>query len=85
MVDIQLFAQAKKIQDALQRHSCKECLQWCSDNRSGLKKSKVSLIYPNVFTHVLILAIIILEYFGIQLETTGTYRACSSRKRNGRN
>lgn len=42
MVDIQLFTQSEKVEEALQRHSCKECLQWCSENKSNLKKIKVS-------------------------------------------
>lgn len=42
MVDVELFTQSAKIEDALKRHSCTECLQWCSDNRNSLKKLKVS-------------------------------------------
>lgn len=41
MVDVELFAQASRIEEALQRHSCAECLQWCSDNKSNLRKMKV--------------------------------------------
>ncbi|KAG0175448.1 GID complex subunit containing RING finger motif [Apophysomyces sp. BC1034] len=43
MVDVQLFAQSGKVEEALENRSCKECLQWCSDNRSGLKKMKSTL------------------------------------------
>ncbi|KAI8093592.1 CTLH/CRA C-terminal to lish motif domain-containing protein [Halteromyces radiatus] len=43
MVDIQLFAQSEKVEEALQRHSCKECLQWCAENKSSLKKMKSTL------------------------------------------
>lgn len=43
MVEIELFTHAEKIEMALRRHSCKECLQWCSENRSGLKKMKSTL------------------------------------------
>ncbi|CAO3623504.1 unnamed protein product [Cunninghamella echinulata] len=43
MVDIQLFTQSEKVEEALQRHSCKECLQWCSENKSHLKKIKSTL------------------------------------------
>lgn len=41
MVDIQLFAQSEKIEEALRNHSCKECLAWCNENRSSLRKMKV--------------------------------------------
>ncbi|KAI8989264.1 CTLH/CRA C-terminal to lish motif domain-containing protein [Pilobolus umbonatus] len=43
MVEIELFGQSEAVEMALKRHSCKECLQWCSDNRSGLKKMKSTL------------------------------------------
>ncbi|ORZ23401.1 CTLH/CRA C-terminal to lish motif domain-domain-containing protein [Absidia repens] len=43
MVDIQLFAQSEKVEEALQRHSCKECLQWCTENKSNLKKMRSTL------------------------------------------
>ncbi|KAG1045497.1 hypothetical protein G6F25_000753 [Rhizopus arrhizus] len=43
LVDIELFEQAEKIEQALESHSCKECLQWCSENRSSLKKMKSTL------------------------------------------
>jgi macrophage erythroblast attacher len=41
MVDLQLFAQSEKIEEALRNHSCKECLAWCNENRSSLRKMKV--------------------------------------------
>ncbi|RUS17168.1 CTLH/CRA C-terminal to lish motif domain-containing protein [Endogone sp. FLAS-F59071] len=43
MVDVELFAQASRVEEALQRHSCAECLQWCSDNKSNLRKMKSTL------------------------------------------
>lgn len=43
MVDIQLFAQSEKIEEALKNHSCKECLAWCSENKSSLRKMKSTL------------------------------------------
>lgn len=42
MVDIQLFAQSEKIEESLRNHSCKECLAWCSENKSSLRKMKVN-------------------------------------------
>jgi macrophage erythroblast attacher len=41
MVDVELFAQSARIEDALKQHSCTECIQWCADNRNSLKKLKV--------------------------------------------
>ncbi|KAJ1569429.1 GID complex subunit containing RING finger motif [Nowakowskiella sp. JEL0078] len=43
LVDIELFAQARKIEDGLRRKSCAECLAWCGDNRSSLRKMKSTL------------------------------------------
>ncbi|KAK5671376.1 GID complex subunit containing RING finger motif [Batrachochytrium dendrobatidis] len=43
LVDIDLFSQSRKIEAALLKKSCNECLQWCSDNRSSLKKAKSTL------------------------------------------
>ncbi|KAL0081073.1 CTLH/CRA C-terminal to lish motif domain-containing protein [Phycomyces blakesleeanus] len=43
MVDVQLFAQCEKVETSLKKRSCKECLQWCADNRSGLRKIKSTL------------------------------------------
>ncbi|KAI8060797.1 CTLH/CRA C-terminal to lish motif domain-containing protein [Gongronella butleri] len=42
-VDIQLFSQSEKVEESLHRQSCKECLQWCAENRSSLKKLKSTL------------------------------------------
>ncbi|KAI8388350.1 CTLH/CRA C-terminal to lish motif domain-containing protein [Radiomyces spectabilis] len=43
LVDVQLFDQSEKVEEALRRHSCKECLKWCAENKSGLKKLKSTL------------------------------------------
>ncbi|KAJ3076235.1 GID complex subunit containing RING finger motif [Podochytrium sp. JEL0797] len=43
LVDIELFAQSKMIEDALRRKSCTECLMWCKENSSALKKIKSNL------------------------------------------
>ncbi|KAH6574376.1 hypothetical protein BASA82_000758 [Batrachochytrium salamandrivorans] len=43
LVDIELFTQSRKIESALIAKSCNECIQWCNDNRSGLKKIKSTL------------------------------------------
>ncbi|KAF9578964.1 GID complex subunit containing RING finger motif [Lunasporangiospora selenospora] len=43
LVDIELFVQSGKVEQALMRYSCTECLQWCNDNKSGLKKIKSTL------------------------------------------
>jgi macrophage erythroblast attacher len=42
-VDIELFSQVQKVQEALKNKSCTECLQWYSESKSNLKKKKVSL------------------------------------------
>ncbi|KAI8385637.1 CTLH/CRA C-terminal to lish motif domain-containing protein [Blakeslea trispora] len=43
IVDIQLFSQAERIEQALRNRSCKECLVWCSENKSSLRKMKSTL------------------------------------------
>ncbi|KAI8617981.1 CTLH/CRA C-terminal to lish motif domain-containing protein [Chytriomyces sp. MP71] len=43
LVDVELFSHSKTIEDALKRKSCTECLQWCKDNSSALKKIKSNL------------------------------------------
>ena len=41
LVDIDLFAKSRKIEDSLRNRSCSECLVWCIENRSKLKKMEV--------------------------------------------
>ncbi|ESK92860.1 Macrophage erythroblast attacher [Moniliophthora roreri MCA 2997] len=43
LVDISLFGDIRRIETALQQHSCTEALAWCSENKSALKKSKNTL------------------------------------------
>ena len=40
-VDLELFAQSRKIELAIKNHSCAEALAWCKENGSSLKKIKV--------------------------------------------
>ena len=41
LVDIDLFSDIRRIEDALARHSCTEALAWCSENKAALRKVKV--------------------------------------------
>ncbi|KAH7907290.1 CTLH/CRA C-terminal to lish motif domain-containing protein [Hygrophoropsis aurantiaca] len=43
LVDIELFADIRRIEDALSRHSCTEALVWCSENKTALRKMKNTL------------------------------------------
>ncbi len=43
LVDVELFAQSKKIEDSLLAKNCKDALAWCEDNKTALKKNKVHL------------------------------------------
>ncbi|KXN82201.1 Macrophage erythroblast attacher [Leucoagaricus sp. SymC.cos] len=43
LVDIDLFSDIKRIEDALARHSCTEALAWCSENKAALRKIKSTL------------------------------------------
>ena len=41
LVDIDLFSDIRRIEDALARQSCTEALAWCSENKQALRKVKV--------------------------------------------
>jgi macrophage erythroblast attacher len=41
LVDLDIFEHAQHIQHCLSVHRCTEALQWCSENKLGLKKLKV--------------------------------------------
>jgi len=43
LVDIDLFADVRRVEEALNRKSCTEALAWCSDNKMGLRKMKSTL------------------------------------------
>ncbi|KAK7681364.1 hypothetical protein QCA50_015455 [Cerrena zonata] len=40
LVDIDLFSDIRRIEDALRRQSCAEALAWCSENKAALRKLK---------------------------------------------
>jgi macrophage erythroblast attacher len=41
LVDIELFAEIRRIKVALEHQSCTEALSWCSENKVALRKIKV--------------------------------------------
>ncbi|EMD35442.1 hypothetical protein CERSUDRAFT_116204 [Gelatoporia subvermispora B] len=43
LVDIDLFSDIRRIEDALRNQSCTEALAWCSENRNALRKIKNTL------------------------------------------
>ncbi|KAI9509052.1 CTLH/CRA C-terminal to lish motif domain-containing protein [Russula earlei] len=43
LVDIDLFVDIRRIEDALRGHSCTEALAWCSENKNALRKLKSTL------------------------------------------
>ncbi|KAI0044960.1 hypothetical protein FA95DRAFT_1496231 [Auriscalpium vulgare] len=43
LVDIELFMDIRRIEDALRSRSCAEALAWCSENKSALRKLKSTL------------------------------------------
>lgn len=55
LVDIDVFLEAKKVIDALQKKKVGPALAWCSDNKSRLKKSKVTYVLPVFSTFFLFL------------------------------
>lgn len=42
-MDIDLFSDIRRIEEALRRQSCTEALAWCSENKSALRKLKNTL------------------------------------------
>lgn len=42
LVDVDLFSDIRRIEDALGRKSCTEALAWCSENKAALRKLKVT-------------------------------------------
>jgi len=43
LVDIELFSDIRRIEEALGRRSCTEALAWCNENKSALRKLKNTL------------------------------------------
>ncbi|KAI5122115.1 hypothetical protein M0805_002237 [Coniferiporia weirii] len=43
LVDIDLFSDIHRIENALWEHSCTEALAWCSENKAALRKAKNTL------------------------------------------
>jgi macrophage erythroblast attacher len=43
LVDIELFTDIHRIEDALSKHSCTEALAWCNENKNALRKIKSTL------------------------------------------
>ncbi|KAL0959940.1 hypothetical protein HGRIS_011603 [Hohenbuehelia grisea] len=43
LVDVDLFTEIRRIEDALAQHSCSEALAWCSENKTALRKIKSTL------------------------------------------
>lgn len=53
LVDIDVFLEAKKVIEALQKKEVGPALAWCADNKSRLKKSKVNYVLPIFSTFIL--------------------------------
>ncbi|TFL04711.1 CTLH/CRA C-terminal to lish motif domain-containing protein [Pterulicium gracile] len=43
LVDLELFADIRRIEDALRGNSCMEALAWCNENKTQLRKMKSTL------------------------------------------
>ena len=43
-VDLELFADAREIEDAIRSHSCTKALEWCEENKLALAKIKVIFV-----------------------------------------
>ena len=44
LVNIEMFLTAKEVEESLERQETATCLAWCHDNKSRLRKMKVSII-----------------------------------------
>ncbi|EKM57524.1 uncharacterized protein PHACADRAFT_251198 [Phanerochaete carnosa HHB-10118-sp] len=40
LVDLELFSEIRRVEEALKKHSCAEALAWCSENKAALRKVK---------------------------------------------
>ncbi|KIP04735.1 hypothetical protein PHLGIDRAFT_109198 [Phlebiopsis gigantea 11061_1 CR5-6] len=40
LVDLELFSEIRRIEEALNKHSCTDALLWCSENKAALRKVK---------------------------------------------
>ena len=41
LCDLDLFTDIRRVEEALERHSCTEALVWCTENKVALRKAKV--------------------------------------------
>ena len=78
LVDIDLFSDIRRIEDALNRKSCTEALAWCSENKAALRKLKVTNLTESrccKATHIFAFADTSLsaEYLRVRFETAGVY------------
>ena len=81
LVDIDLFSDIKRIEDALAQHSCVEALAWCSEHKAALRKIKVNphLRCGPVMPHL----DRVTEHTGIWAAVTGIYRIGTPEKKRG--
>lgn len=56
LVDIELFSDITRIEDALHKRSCTEALAWCSENKATLRKMKSPLEFDLRFQEFIELA-----------------------------
>ncbi|THH28961.1 hypothetical protein EUX98_g5223 [Antrodiella citrinella] len=56
LVDIELFSEIRRIEEALKRCSCTEALSWCSENKAALRKVKNPLEFDLRFQEYIELA-----------------------------
>ncbi|KAH8101188.1 CTLH/CRA C-terminal to lish motif domain-containing protein [Cristinia sonorae] len=56
LVDIELFTEIRRIEEALKRRSCTEALAWCSENKAALRKIKNPLEFELRFQEFIELA-----------------------------
>ena len=68
LVDIGLFMEIRRIEDALRNHSCTEALAWCNENKAALRKGKVRIGSEAVAIRPLILAIQCTLEFDLRLQ-----------------
>lgn len=45
IVDLELFREIHRVEEALRQYRCSEALAWCNENKNSLKKIKASFAY----------------------------------------
>uniref|UniRef100_A0A674DZ97 E3 ubiquitin-protein transferase MAEA n=1 Tax=Salmo trutta TaxID=8032 RepID=A0A674DZ97_SALTR len=70
LVNIEMFLTAKEVEESLERQETATCLAWCHDNKSRLRKMKVSQgIMPCLTSYIKIFRLMLKHVFIVEMRT----------------